>query len=96
MRALSIDRQYLLRPLQLAGSRPYAQVLEQGYVELGVDAAVEVSASGGYTPIAFQATEMSWRNTELLGRFAYVKVSCFSLASVHVRYQTSEQFPHRR
>ncbi len=56
--SLSTDTQHFLYPLQLSGPRTDSHTLEESYVELEVDSAVEVPMSRGYASVSLQHPEV--------------------------------------
>jgi len=61
---LGLLTKHLFGPLQLARAGPNAQALEEGNIELRVDAAVEISARSGYAALALQCSKMLGTNAE--------------------------------
>ena len=59
-----LSTEHLFRPLQLARAGANTQALEEGDVELGVDATVAIPACLGDAPLTFQYSEVLRRNTE--------------------------------
>ena|SRR5215210_7383374 len=82
-----LSTEYLFGPLQLARPRADAQALEKGYVELGVDTAVEVAAGRRDTALPLQHTEMVRAHAEAFSYPPYLDVSC-RVISVHACMKT--------
>jgi len=70
-----LSTEHLFGPLQLAGPGADAQTPEEGYVELGVDAAVEVATSRGDAALPLQYPQMMRANSKAPRCFAYVNYS---------------------
>ena len=68
-----LPTKYLLRPLQPAGSGTDTHAPQQGDVELGVNATVEVPASRRDAPLSFEGSEVLRSAPDSSRRFADMK-----------------------